>query len=59
MFRGHIPLGGKKLPCDPALASAGPCVGVASDIDKIFGPSEAMLFGSKVCHAPQCLIFKA
>lgn len=38
----------KKLPCDPALASAGLCVGVTSDIDTIFGPSEAMLFGSNL-----------
>lgn len=65
MFRGyeHVQrahsLRRKKLPCDPALASAGLCVGVTSDIDTIFGPSEAMLFGSKVCQAPQCVIFQS
>lgn len=36
MFRGHILLGGKKLPCDPALASAGLCVRVSSDWQNIW-----------------------
>lgn len=58
IFRGLIPLEGKKISCCPALASAGLFMEVASDIDKIFGPSEAMPFGSKVRHAPQCVVFK-
>lgn len=58
IFRGHTPLGGKKLLSDGALVSAGSCLGVAGDSDKIFGPSESMLFGSTLCHAPQCVIFK-
>jgi len=49
----------KTILCNPALASAELCVGVARDNDKISGPSEAMLFGKKLCNASQCVIFKA
>lgn len=34
-------------------------MGAGSDTDKVFGACEAVLFGSKVCHVPQCVISKA